>query len=138
MGLQSAYRGIPFEKEDSPQEVNETGDILEMWSFLESSYAELRPENKIKVEREVEPLGVQFMGFDGNHEPHYNIACYMIKDLGRFEDFKNRDINSHCPMLESYKRMYREFKPLQATVGVRHFNADEVIGILNARRDPGS
>src|SRR5262245_22339290 len=85
-GFDWQYSGVPFEKTSTPHVVTETLDYMDMWSFLEDSYAKLSAADKKKVETDAEPFGknVKFLGFDGNHEPHFGIAIYLVEQLDRF------------------------------------------------------
>ncbi len=133
-GFNWQYTGIPFEKEETPREVIETADILDMWSFLERSYDDLRPAEKAKVKKATGLTDVKFPGFDGNNESHYGIALYFVKDLKRFEHFRDHDLNSHFPSsVDGYRNMYRVFEPMRKTLANRSLNADEIASILNAR-----
>ena len=60
------YSGIPFEDQETPEIVKEVLDILDMWSFIEYSYAELNDNDKEYVEKEAAPFGKEpkFRGFD--------------------------------------------------------------------------
>jgi uncharacterized protein YfbU (UPF0304 family) len=96
------YPAIFHGEEDSPEEVQETADILTMCRIVEGSIAELSdaerdtiPENDRQV----------FYGFDGNNEPHYGIAVMFIENMGRWEEFEGRNLNSHMPTLNRYHRM---------------------------------
>jgi|SRR5271170_2666640 len=133
-GFNWAHTGIPFAKEEPPREVNETADILEMWSFLELSYDKLSPADKAKVKDATERSEVKFNGFDGNNENHYGIACYFVEDLKRYEHFKGRDLNSQMPSIDGYRRMGRIFEPMRRTLVDQSLNADEIVKIMNARR----
>jgi uncharacterized protein len=128
--------------------VTETVDILEMWRFLEESYAKLPDADKQRVQKETHRSSeIKFPGFDANNEPHYGITKYFIEQLHRFEHFKDHYLNSHSERLGSYKAMYRVFEPLRKELGNRlpfsitpvenrgqSLTADEVIRILNADR----
>jgi uncharacterized protein len=147
-GFNWEFSGIPFETEKSPVEVTETVDILEMWRFLEESYAKLPDADKQRVQKETHRSSeIKFPGFDANNEPHYGITKYFIEQLHRFEHFKDHYLNSHSERLGSYKAMYRVFEPLRKELGNRlpfsitpvenrgqSLTADEVIRILNADR----
>jgi uncharacterized protein len=81
-----------------------------MWRFLEQDFEQLSPADKAKLAKDADPYGtsVRFSGFDGNNEPHYHIASYMVKDLPMaFEHFKGRDLNSHHPSVDRYRRCIR-------------------------------
>jgi uncharacterized protein len=140
-GFDWEYQGIPFERSPTPPDVTETVDVLDMWSLIESAYAALTPANKAKLEKEAGVFGknVRFHGFDGNNEPHYHIARYMIDDMrDRFEHFKGRDLNSHSPSIDAYRRMYAVFEPVRSNLHDRNLSVDELIAILNAAIHPSN
>ena len=110
------YPGIPFDKQETPEVVKEVLDILEMWSVIEYSYSQLTDEQKTQVETDAYPFGKdpKFNGFDGNNETEYmSAASFIINDLDRFEEFKGRYLNAHCPTLKTYSRMLSVFKEIQ-------------------------
>jgi uncharacterized protein YfbU (UPF0304 family) len=137
-GFNWQYTGIPFDPHETPRDVTETGNILDMWMLIEEGYAELSSAEKTRVEKEAEPFGkhVKFRGFDANNEPHYGIANYLIEDLKRFSHFKGRDMNSHMPLVGAYRRMYSVFEPMRASLFSSNLNADQIIQILNEMVHP--
>jgi len=134
------YPGIVGSGEnETPAVVNEVLDILEMWEMLETSYKRLQPTDKARVEDEAEPFGsnVQFRGFDGNNETEYmGAAEFLVNDLERFSTFKGRDLNSHRPLLDTYKRMLAIFQPLRNSLGSGTLNAEQIINILKEQAHP--
>ncbi len=136
-GLEWQYTGIFHGHQDSRHVVSEVVDVLDMWSFIESGYAKLSPEEQSRVETEGDPFGkyVRFSGFDGNNETeHLGVAHFLIDDLERFTSFKGRDLNSHIPSLDIYKRMFRVFEPMRRNTMGRELSATEIIDLLNAKR----
>ncbi len=137
-GLEWKYSGIFHGHEDSKRVVSEVGDVLDMWWFIEQSYGKLSKQDKERVEKEAEPFGkhVVFQGFDGNYESeHLGIASFLINKLDRFADFKGRDLNSHAPSIDGYRRMVRAFEPMrQGLGGGSLLSAGKIIELLNARR----
>jgi len=137
-GLEWKYPGIFHDSETSPEIVTEVVNYLDMWTFIEISYERLTQEEKNRVEIEAEPFGkhVKFPGFDGNNESEYlGVARFLIDDLERFTDFKGRDLNSHCPLVEAYRRMYSLFHQMQASL---HNGMDvvQIVELLKAKRYP--
>lgn len=135
-GLAWEYTGLFHEHEDRRRSVSEVVDILDMWSFLESGYARLTKEDKERIPKELEPMGenVRFPGFDGNNEAeHLSIAGFLIEKMHRFESFKGRDLNSHMPVLDGYRRMLAVFEPMRRTLIGRELSASQIIEILKAR-----
>lgn len=134
-GLEWQYSGLFHGHVDREEVVHEVVQVLDMWSFIESGYARLSDEGKKEVEEEVGPWGqhVKFPGFDGNNEiEHFSIARFLIDYLDRFETFKGRDLNSHFPSIERYRRMCQAFEPLRRTLVGRELSSSEIIDLLNA------
>ena len=139
-GLRWEYPGLLHNDNKRRETVSEVGDILDMWSFMESGYAKLSEADKDLVAKEVGPLGkkVEFRGFDANNESaHYSIALFLTKHLNRYAEFKGRDLSSHFPGLEGYRRMLEKFKPMRPNLGMgRELGAAAIIELLQERLDP--
>lgn len=120
------------------EEVSLVCDILDMWDFIELSYDDYSEEDKERIEREANPFGhdVAFKGFDGNSESDYiSIANFLINEMGRFQRFEGRGLNSHIPSIDSARRMLDVYKQIQGNLGFDNaLSPDNVIEILNARR----
>ena len=134
------YTGLDFEGGGLPEEVSEVLNILEMWSFIEHPYSQLRDETTTEVARLATPFGdnPQFSGFDGNNETeHMSIAQFLVEDLDRFNEFQHRDLNSHAPSLDGYRRMLPVFQQLRsASVYNDSIGVDEIVSILIERIHP--
>lgn len=132
--------GVFHEHVDRPEAVTDVVNILDMWSFIEFGYAKLSKKEKERIEKEVPPFGkhVSFRGFDGNNESeHMSIARFLIDDMGRFANFKGRDLNSHAPTLASARRMYRLFEPMRTGLGGGvELGADQIIKLMQAMAHP--
>lgn len=137
-GIPWKYSGIPFEDNKTPEDVKEVVNILEMWHFIEASYAALSDDDKSRLEKEAEPFGKnpKFRGFDGNNEPQIGIAQFLIEQLDRFGSFKDRDLNSHMPSIDTYRRMYSAFKPMRQELAGELLTANQLIEILKAMTHP--
>jgi len=138
--LEWKYHGTFHDHIDAPEAVNEVVDILDMWDFIESGYAELSKKDKDRVESEAAPFGKdpKFFGFDGNNETeHMGVARFLIEDMGRFSRFKGRgDLNSHHPSIETYRRMLRTFLPIRTTLVGTGLSAAQLIEILGEKTHP--
>lgn len=74
---------------------------------------------------------------DGNNENEYlNVSRFLIEHLDRFSDFKGRDLNSHMPSIDAYRRMYTVFEPIRGPLGSGNLAADQIIEILKAAVHP--
>jgi uncharacterized protein len=117
--------------------LNETVNIMDMWSFIEGFYEELSPEEKMFVEKEAKPFGkrVRFDGFDGNGEAAYiSIARFLVDKLDRFQNFKGREMNAHVPTLEAHRRMLAAYTPMRNT----NLTAQQIANILREGNHPGN
>lgn len=131
------YSGIFDSSEPPPPEVNEVVNFLDMWSFIEEAYEELDPKEKTDLEQKATPFGKNpcFTGFDGNNESEFmSISRFLIRQLDRFVEFKDRDLNSHMPSVAGYRRMYETFEPIRRTLLNRRMSVDDLAKILNAKR----
>lgn len=133
------YSGIPFEDQEDPEVVQEVLDILDMWSFIESSYAKLDDEKKAFLEKEAAPFGKdpKFPGFDGNNESEYmGKASFIVNELERFEEFKGRSFNSHCPSIDGHRRMLSKFKEIKNNFDFGPMSEKNLADILKERIHP--
>jgi len=138
-GLRWKYPGIPFEEAEDPKVVREVVDILDMWSFIEHSYQRLSDEDKAKLEKDADPFGKdpKFQGFDGNNETEYmGTAMFVVNELDRFEEFKGRSFNSHCPLIDAHKRMLAVFEPMRRNLSFEPLTVDALTEILKEITDP--
>ncbi len=59
--------------------------------------------------------------------------------MGRFADFKGRDLNSHVPSVDRYRRMVQVFEPMRVGLGGGSLlGAGQIIELLNAQRHDGA
>ena len=101
----------------------------------EGADAELSKSDKELLATTVPHFGehVRFRGFDGNNEgEHLSIALFLIEEMNRFSKFKGRELNSHSPTLERYRRMLAIFLPMRATLIGISLNVDQLSKILKA------
>lgn len=134
------YSGVlGYEADPTPRHVRQTSNILDMWHLLEISYKKLSNDEKRQLEESVGVFGkdVEFSGFDGNNETeHFGAAGLMIDTLGRFQHFKGRDLNSHCPTVASNLRALSVFDEIRASVFNRTLTHHEMTRILKAYAHP--
>ena len=132
------YWALPWEMSgvfhthaDNPKDVDFVVNVLDMWTFIENAYAKLTPKDKKRVKAESDRSNPQFFGFDGNNESTLmGIAQFMVRDMGRFPQFKNREFNSHMPVKGIYAHMYALFEPMRKTLVGRGLSTDELVTIL--------
>lgn len=132
------YPGIPFEDDDTPQEVKEVLDILDMWSVIEDSYGELSDDEKQHLAVEAEPFGKEpkFRGFDGNNEPEYmSTVSFLVNKLDRYEEFKGRNFNSHSRVLDVYRRMLPAFDEAMSQTSFP-LGVEQIALVLKAQSHP--
>jgi len=69
------------------------------------------------------------------------IARLLTRDLGRWERFKKRDLNSHLPSVDVYGRLLDAWRPIWnvkigSLGGHYELTADELIAILREHIHP--
>ena len=113
--------------EQVPFEVTE---ILNMWWTIEWSYDQLSEEERVDLEGDSGTGRDRFMfgGFDGNEETqHYSVAEVMIGVLGRFRQFKDRDLNSHYPSLHRHRNMLVLYETMKESLaGMKPLTAGQI------------
>jgi len=133
------YDGIFHGHESDKDKRYEVLKFLDMWSFIERGYGKLSKKDKDRIAAEADPFGkhVVFTGFDGNYEGEYlGVAGFLINELKRFSEFKGRDLNSHCPLVSAYRRMFKVFEPICNNLIGQELGASQIIDILKAKGYP--
>lgn len=124
--------------DQTPPEVNEVVDILEIYNLMQISFDQHDPadQERIKEEAQLNTDAIEFPGFDGNNEGRQmSIARHLIEEMNRFTEFGGKYLNSHSRMLPKYRQMLPVAKEIQRTkAGFEqpYFSAQEIIDILNA------
>ena len=134
-GLSWEYSGLFHGHVDKRQTVDEVLDLMEMWHFIESGYDNLSKQERQNLESDVGPRGkdVRFPGFDGNNESEQlGIAKFLVERLDRFQRFKGRDLNSHFPSIDTYRRMWPVFEPMRTTLAGGELTYRRLVQILKA------
>jgi len=114
-----------FSPQMTQQQCDEVLDTLDTHRSLLRAYENLADRNGI------DELNIRFAGFDGNNESgHMRLAEFLIAPQGEWDEFKGRDVNSHCPTLHRYRAMVREWKRSQNKYDL---TKDDVIRISTAQ-----
>lgn len=128
--------GLFHKHADRPQDVSLVVDTLDMWDFIEARLEKLSDEEVEKLKAANYGYIPRFAGFDGNNEATLmSIARFLVEKMDRFSRFKKRDLNSHAPTAERYRRMTAAFEPIRATLGFgREMGIDQIIELLKVER----
>jgi uncharacterized protein YfbU (UPF0304 family) len=138
-GVEWEYTFLFQGRSETPEDVKEVVNIMEMWSMIESYYDRLSPEDKALIKKEAHPYGIEvrFPGFDGNHEvegEYMSIAQFLVENLRRFSSFEGRDFNSHHELLSGYRRMLNVFQSIRPQVPDTPISAAQIILLLNEQK----
>lgn len=114
-----------FPETISSEIAGKVGEIMQMWEVIENNYDQLSTDDKQSLE--ANGLKPYFKGFDGNLEPQYHsVALTLVNDMGLFEKFKGRELNTHYEMLNTYQQMLEKFKELYSNLRVEPLGAEEL------------
>jgi uncharacterized protein YfbU (UPF0304 family) len=103
-------------------ECREVIEILDMFRMLETAYARLDDKSGIDQGK------LKFSGFDGNNEStHLGYADFLINTQGRWQESQAKDLNSHLPKLESYRRMLQRW---ESSVDQYNLGKDDILRIV--------
>lgn len=96
----------------SEDDCREVINILDMYRVITFGLTKLPENDEIRNHHLA-----KFPGFDGNNETHQMAyARYFIIDLDRFSELRQDEypyFNSHCPMLDTYRRMLERWETLR-------------------------
>lgn len=134
--LKWEMQGLFHDHVDNPGVVSLVVDVLDMWTFIEDAVEEFSSTERKKLVDELGGLGEnpKFYGFDGNYETEYmSVAHHLIHQMNRFQKFKERELNSHSPVVARYAKMVQMFEPIRSKLGMRHpmrLSLSEVTALL--------
>jgi uncharacterized protein YfbU (UPF0304 family) len=140
-GIRWKYGGIPFSDAEDPVIVKEVIDVLDMWSYIERSFAALAAPEKGELKKKLGVFGdkPRFQGFDGNNESEYmGTALFLVNELDRFVEFKGRSFNCHHPSLDMHRRMLAAFEPMRKSVTVGELSAKGLLTVLSEQVHPSN
>ena len=104
----------------------ETNDILNMYRRINNAIALLSEEEKVEMNLE----RIEFEGFDGNHNPHYNYMSFMVEKLNIWQEYKDQYLNSHSEIpLVKYKRML-EYQSKVLTESIYDFDKNDLNNLI--------
>ncbi len=115
--------------DDTPRAIiRETHDIMTMWRVIEDRVHGLSHADKAKLGSR----NIDFRGFDANDtEGHYGVGRFFVDEMGLYDEFKGRTLNSHgAPGIEDYRRMKAVFDGLWK--GSHNLTVDQIIDVLDA------
>jgi uncharacterized protein YfbU (UPF0304 family) len=118
----------------TPPAVKEVLEILSMWAEIERSAGVLSVTDVTALK--AQGITPRFPGFDGNNESEqFSIATMLIKHMGRFSEFEQRDLNSHHETLDTYRAMLAEWSGMRRSIGDTGLSAVDMKRVLGAGRD---
>ena len=111
--------------------------VLNMWTHIERAYDNLSNRDKERVNSESDGRRPVFRGFYANEEfEHLSVTRFLINRLKKFRWFKDRELDSHPPMIEAYRRMLAAFRPLEKELAFDALSASQIIDLLRERAHP--
>ena len=125
--------------EVDPLKVRAVSRNLQMWSIIEKSVSNWSPEKKDEYDALVEEYDQdpRYRGYDGNHEVETFIARHLAGEVGRFQEFNEREHSAHMPTADTYGRMEVVFTEVMSQRDNARYNdltPQKVATIVNAAR----
>jgi uncharacterized protein YfbU (UPF0304 family) len=62
------------------------------------------------------------------------IARFLVDEMGRFAEFADRELNSHMPRVDMYRRMLKVFTPMRSSLAGSGLNATQLVRVLKAKK----
>ena len=125
--LQSGYEGLYqhiFEHVYDPQPAeisDEVFEILDMYRALDNAY-----RKGVAVPSEGRP---KFDGFDGNNDPHFGVAQFILDKLGLYAENNGRPRNSHSRAeLPIYRQMLARWRGLGKPYDLNEAQVSDLVG----------
>tara|TARA_B100000614_G_C14319161_1_gene399621 strand:+ start:185 stop:676 length:492 start_codon:yes stop_codon:yes gene_type:complete len=107
------------DEEASAEMQDETIDILEMFRALSIAMH--------KGWEPTDPKKAKFRGFDGNNDPHFSFASFLIDDQGRWKE-SSPNKNSHSSgTLHVYRAMLKVWKTCPQKYDLTEDQAEAII-----------
>lgn len=98
-------------------ECNEVSDVLQMFRSFDTANRDLKDHG-------IDPQKLVFNGFDGNDESKYLVYLqFLIDKEDKWTEHKGRDLNSHAPMMDRYRKMVEKWK---TSADKYRLNADDL------------
>lgn len=124
---------------DVPEDVDKIIAILNMWQHIEDDYSKLTYEQKRQLEDKV-PFDGKDPKFTGFHhkdeiEP-LSIVKFLVKELGRFDNFNARKLDSYNLELDGYLRMLDVFQTFSKDMRHKALNVEQITDILKVKAGP--
>lgn len=114
-----------FPGHELPADIAEIFNVLDMWAIVESHAKNVDAAEFARLTgRKIENF--KFTGYDGNHESQCGDARFIVEKLGKFEEFKGRDFNSHAARANQYAAMYQRFNELRQYTRDRNLTVTEL------------
>ena len=125
LGIEGMYPFL-FEEVSSktiPKEIyTETHEILDMYRIIGNDIDDSTLPNINRI---------KFNGFDANHDDHYYIMQIFVKDMNRYEEYKNKGFNSHSQTsLDRYRKILAKYKELN--INFREVTEDHLQQLIDA------
>lgn len=127
-GYSREYEGLFEEISDDElhkEDCDLVWDILELYSYMRSSYKQL--ENSSLSETDIE-----FNGFDGNDESKFLAYCnFIIFKLNRFCELteNKKDFNSHYRVCSKYKKMIERWTEMGKPYNMSEEQIKTILGL---------
>lgn len=132
-GYEHEYANV-FQKSMAEAMSEEESEFV--WQVLNAHRHILLSFHKLQKSGSLEKLeedDVMFKGFDGNEDGGHLLYCdFIINKMGRFEEFRGYDLNTHSSILSRYRDLLRRFDSFPAESRL-NLSEQDIMYILNKK-----
>lgn len=116
---------------------DEVFKIMQMWRVIERTYDRLSDEERKQIEADPYGREAKFPGFTGNEETTHLGAARELA-YSEFREFNDRDLDSHLPYLDAYRRMLNLLEIMLSTNPSGELSVADLIALLKELVDPSN
>lgn len=128
------FTGLLHGHTDKKSDLDFVLATMSMWRQIERDRDALSELDRQKLTERIGEYGAKwkFEGFEGNTGEGVlgSIAKFLVAELGRFDEFKGRTMNSHTENSGHYKKMLGAFANFEKGLGGKTLNWEELAVLL--------
>lgn len=127
------FTGLLHGHTDKKSELDFVLKTMSMWRQIERDRDALSETERTKLVAKIGDYRAEsvFEGFDGNTEGELkSIAHFLVAEMGRFDEFQGRTLNSHTENSKRYEKMLAIYANIEKGLGGKTLNSEDLAMLL--------